>query len=133
MLTTAHILVVEDDPLVAEVIAAALSDQYTASVVETSAQALHCLSGGGIDLILLDCTLPDGIDDALVPAADQAGIPVVFMSGDPQRMEGLAPQPRPFILKPFTFAELVAVVERQIGGATPPRPDQRAGAAEPAP
>jgi DNA-binding response OmpR family regulator len=114
-----HILVVEDDLLVAEVIAAALDDDYATSVVESSAQALRRLSCGGIDLMLLDCTLPDGIDSGLIPAADQAGVPVVFMSGDPQRMEGLAAQPRPFILKPFTLADLVAVVERQIGGTTP--------------
>jgi DNA-binding response OmpR family regulator len=114
-----HILVVEDDPLVAEVIAAALDDDYATSVVETSAAALHRLADGGIDLMLLDCTLPDGIDRTLVPEADRIRVPVVFMSGDPQRMEGLATQPRPFILKPFTLADLVAAVAREIGGATP--------------
>jgi DNA-binding response OmpR family regulator len=114
-----HILVVEDDPLVAEVIAAALDDDYTASIVETSAAAMHRLSGGGIDLILLDCTLPDGIDRELIPQSDRIGVPVVFMSGDPHRMEGLATQPRPFILKPFTLGDLVATVERAIGGVTP--------------
>ena len=113
-----HILVVEDDPLVAEVIAAALEDDYAASLVETSAAALHSLSGGGIDLILLDCTLPDGIDRELIPLADRIGVPVVFMSGDPQRMEGLTTQPRPFILKPFTLGDLVAAVQRTIDGAT---------------
>ncbi|MGA3402054.1 MAG: response regulator [Acetobacteraceae bacterium] len=114
-----HILVVEDDPLVAEVIAAALDDEYATSLVETSAAALRLLSLGGIDLMLLDCTLPDGIDGALIPEVDRIGVPVVFMSGDPQRMEGLATRPRPFILKPFTLADLVTAVEREIGGATP--------------
>lgn len=114
-----HILVVEDDPLVAEVIAAALDDDYATSVVESASAALDHLADGGIDLMLLDCTLPDGIDPALVPHADKGGVPVVLMSGDPQRMEGLSAQPRPFILKPFTLAELVATVEREIGGATP--------------
>ena len=114
-----HILVVEDDPLVAEVISAALDDDYTTSVVDTSGAALVSLTLGGIDLVLLDCTLPDGIDPALVPAADRLNLPVVFMSGDPQRMEGLTTQPRPFILKPFTLAELAAAVARGIGGATP--------------
>jgi DNA-binding response OmpR family regulator len=114
-----HILVVEDDPLVAEVIAAALDDDYTAILVETSAAALHRLSGGGIDLILLDCTLPDGIDPELIPQSDRIGVPVVFMSGDPQRMEGLAAQPRPFILKPFALGDLITAVQRAIDGATP--------------
>jgi DNA-binding response OmpR family regulator len=114
-----HILVVEDDPLLAEVIAAALDDDYTTIVVETSAAALRILSNGGIDLMLLDCTLPGGIDRALVPEAERVGLPVVFMSGDPRRMEGLSAQPRPFIQKPFTIDELVTAVERAIGGATP--------------
>jgi DNA-binding response OmpR family regulator len=114
-----HILVIEDDPLVGEVIAAALDDDYITSVVESSAAALCVLSSSGIDLILLDCTLPDGIDCTLVPTADRMGLPVVFMSGDPQRMEGLATQPRPFILKPFTLGDLVAAVERALDGATP--------------
>lgn len=114
-----HILVVEDDPLVAEVVAAALDDDYATSIVETSAAALDLLSGSGIDLMLLDCTLPDGIDGMLIPSADRVGVPVVFMSGDPQRMEGLTTQPRPFILKPFTLAELISAVQRAIDGATP--------------
>jgi DNA-binding response OmpR family regulator len=114
-----HILVVEDDPLVAEVIAAALDDDYVTSLVETSAAALRRLSDGGIDLMLLDCTLPDGINCKLIPESDRIGVPVVFMSGDPERMEGLAPQPRPFILKPFTLGDLVAAVERAIRGAAP--------------
>jgi DNA-binding response OmpR family regulator len=117
MLGRPHILVVEDDPLVAEVIVAALDEDYTASIVETSAAALDRLSGGGIDLMLLDCTLPDGIDRQLIPQSDRIGVPVVFMSGDPQRMEGLAAQPRPFILKPFTLGDLVAAVQRAIDGA----------------
>ncbi len=114
-----HILVVEDDPLVAEVIAAALDDDYATTLVESSAAALRLVSGGGIDLMLLDCTLPDGIDTTLIPAADRMGLPVVFMSGDPQRMEGLSTQARPFILKPFTLVDLVTAVKREIGGATP--------------
>jgi DNA-binding NtrC family response regulator len=112
-----HILVVEDDPLVAEVIAAALDDDYRTSLVETSAAALDALAAGGIDLVLLDCTLPDGIHPTLIPAADSLRLPVVLMSGDPQRMESLTSQPRPFILKPFTLADLIAAVAREIGRA----------------
>jgi DNA-binding response OmpR family regulator len=106
MRTMPHVLVVEDDPLVAEVIAAALEDDYTTSLVETSAAALQHLGRGGIDLMLLDCTLPDGVDPSLVP-------------GDPQRIDGLVTQPRPFILKPFTLADLVNTVTQALRGARP--------------
>ena len=119
MNTKSHILVVEDDPLVSEVVAAALDDDYMTSLVETSAAALERLSGGGVDLMLLDCTLPGGIDAQLIPQADRSGVPVILMSGDPQRMEGLAVQPLPFILKPFSLADLLSVVASAIGRATP--------------
>jgi len=114
-----HVLVVEDDPLVSEVVAAALEDDYETSVVETSAAAFERLSGGGVDLMLLDCTLPGGIDADLIPAADRSGVPVILMSGDRQRMEGLAVRPRPFILKPFTLADLLSLVESAIDGDAP--------------
>ena len=110
-----HILVVDDDPLVAEVIAAALEELYETSHVATSAAALDLLSSLTADLMLLDCTLPDGVDPDLVPAANQAHVPVLFMSGDRERMERLTSEPRPFILKPFTLKDLLAAVEREIG------------------
>jgi DNA-binding NtrC family response regulator len=109
-----RILVVEDDPLVSEVIAAAL-DLYPVTLVESAARALECLRAGGIGLILLDCTLPGGVDEALLPEAAKAGAKVVLMSGDPGRMEKLADQPLPFILKPFTLGGLVETVERIFG------------------
>jgi DNA-binding response OmpR family regulator len=110
-----HILVVEDDPLVSEVVAAALDDAYETSLVETSMAALEKVESVPIDLMLLDCTLPGGVDSRLIPAADRRGVPVVLMSGDPGRMEKLVDQPRPFVLKPFTLASLLAAVEQVIG------------------
>jgi DNA-binding response OmpR family regulator len=114
MASRSHILVVEDDPLVSEVVAAALEDAYETSLVETSAAAMERLGRGGIDLMLLDCTLPDGLDAQLIPQADQSGVPVILMSGDPARMEDVADQPRPFVTKPFTLAGLLETVGRVI-------------------
>lgn len=110
-----HILVVEDDPLVCEVLSAALDDSYATTQVGTSRDAFECLSGGGIDLMLLDCTLPDGMDSRLVPHADQHRVPVIFMSGDPARVEKLCDQPRPFVVKPFTITALLNSIEAVIG------------------
>ncbi len=104
------ILVVEDDPLVSEVIAAALDDEYFIRVVETSADALDLLRDGGFQLMLLDCTLPGGVDAALIPEADRNGTAVVLMSGDPGRVAALSDQPRPFVLKPFTLTGLMDTV-----------------------
>lgn len=107
-----HILVVEDDPLVSEVVAAALDETYDTSLVETSAAAMERLGRGGVDLMLLDCTLPGGLDAALIPQADRSGVPVILMSGDPARMEHLVDQPRPFVTKPFSLSSLLETVER---------------------
>jgi DNA-binding NtrC family response regulator len=106
-----EILVVEDDPLVSEVIAAALDDGYTITTVETATAALEILRRGGVRLMLLDCTLPGGVGADLIPAADEVGTAVILMSGDPQRMTKLTDQPRPFILKPFSLAGLLDTVE----------------------
>ncbi len=104
------ILVVEDDPLVSEVIAAALDDDYDIRVVESSADALKSLRASQFRLMLLDCTLPGGVDVDLIPEADRHGTVVVLMSGDPGRMAKLTDQPRPFVLKPFTLMGLLDTV-----------------------
>jgi len=119
MNSRSRVLVVEDDPLVSEVVAAALDEDYETSLVDSSAAALERLSGGGVDLMLLDCTLPGGVDAHLIPTADRSGVPVVLMSGDPERMEGLAGRSRPCILKPFTLSNLLLVVQTTIGGGVP--------------
>jgi len=107
-----QILVVEDDTLVSEVIEAALDSRYQVTVVETANAAIDLLRRGGIRLMLLDCTLPGGLDADLLPEADRQGTLVIMMSGDPGRMDALATQGRPFVLKPFTLGDLVSAVQR---------------------
>src|SRR5579872_5959082 len=105
-----HILVVEDDPLVSEVVVDALDDVYETSCAETAAAAMQRLRDGGIDAMLLDCTLPGGLDPHLVPMADQSGIPVILMSGHPDMMERIPGVGRPCIQKPFSLTALLATV-----------------------
>lgn len=113
-----EILVVEDDPLVSEVITAALDDTYPITVVETAAAAMDVLRAGKIRLMLLDCTLPGGVDENLIPEADRLGAAVVLMSGDPGRMAKLTDQPRPFVLKPFTLVGLVDTVRTVLASSS---------------
>jgi DNA-binding response OmpR family regulator len=109
-----HILVVEDDPLVTEVVVDALEELYQTSCAETAAAALERLRAGGIDAMLLDCTLPGGLDPHLVPLADEAGVPVILMSGHPDMMERVPGSGRPFILKPFSLTSLLTTVQRVV-------------------
>jgi DNA-binding response OmpR family regulator len=106
-------LVVEDDPLVSEVVVDALDGLYETSRAETAAAALERLRAGGIDAMLLDCTLPGGLDPHLVPTADRSGVPVILMSGHPDMVERVAGV-RPFILKPFSLSALLATIERVV-------------------
>ncbi|MEJ0020936.1 MAG: response regulator [Acetobacteraceae bacterium] len=105
-----RILVVEDDPLVSEVVVDALDGIYDTSRAETAAAAMECLRAGGIDAMLLDCTLPGGLDPHLVPMADDSGIPVILMSGHPDMMERVPGAPRPCIQKPFSLTALLATI-----------------------
>ena len=100
-----HILVVEDDPLVANVILEALEETYAASHASAVETALERVRECGIDLILLDCSLVGGPADVLIQEADRAGIPIILMSGDPGMADRLGGG-RKFVLKPFTLSVL---------------------------
>jgi DNA-binding response OmpR family regulator len=113
-----RILVVEDDPLVSDVVMDALEGLYETSRAENSADAITALRAGGIDAMLLDCTLPGGLDPHLVPMADGQGVPVILMSGHPDMMERVPGMPRPCIQKPFSLTALLATIESVV------RPDE---------
>jgi DNA-binding response OmpR family regulator len=106
-----RILIVEDDPLVSEVVVDALDGVYDTSCAETAAAAIECLRAGGIDGILLDCTLPGGLDPRLVPLADDVGVPVILMSGHPDMLDRVPGVARPCIQKPFSLTALLATIE----------------------
>jgi DNA-binding response OmpR family regulator len=116
METCSHkrILVVEDDPLVSEVVVDALDGIYHTSRAENSAAAMACLRAGGIDAMLLDCTLPGGLDPHLVPMADDTGVPVILMSGHPDMMDRVPGVPRACIQKPFSLTALLTTIESVI-------------------
>ena len=115
MTNLAHILVVEDDPLVSDVVVDALDGLYQTSCAATAAAAIERLRAGGIQAMLLDCTLPGGIDPELLPLADRSGVPVILMSGHPETLDRLGVGvPRPSILKPFSLASLVSTIERVV-------------------
>jgi len=101
--TQSHVLVVEDDVLVAEVVIETLDPPYATTHVEDCAAALLRLRAGGIDVVLLDCTLPGGIDPELLSEADACGVPIVLMSGHPETAERIAGGRRPYLVKPFSM------------------------------
>lgn len=109
------ILVVEDEPLVAEVVADALSDAYRTIVVDAAAEALEQIRQGAIDLVLLDYLLPGGGSNHVMASANAAGVPVVIMSGDAERQSELSAGDHRFIAKPFRIGDLISAVNDAIG------------------
>jgi len=109
------ILVVEDEPLVADMLAEALSERYRAVQAGIAAEALTQLGIGECDLVLLDCLLPGGGASHVLEAAEQMGVPVVLMSGDPAPTTQNAMREHPFIAKPFTIEELMRTIDAAIG------------------
>ena len=106
-----RLLLVEDDPLVGETIAAMLEDDYDIILATTAASAMQCLTGREPPaVILLDCLLPDGGTANLLAEADRLGLFVVLTSGDPREADCLGTH-RPFLPKPFHQAALLKVLD----------------------
>ncbi len=125
MARTPRILVVEDEVLVAGIISDALSDTYEVICAQTVPDAVEHLLGSDIDLVLLDCVLPGGTMWQMVLESDRLGVPVVLMTGDPGQMKEVAGGPRPHILKPFSIAELLDVIDANVGVSVPGAPGGR--------
>ena len=115
----ARILVVEDQELLATIIADVLGDAHEVVCAPNVEDAVEHLLSGGIDLVLLDCVLPDGPDWQVALEADRQNIPVVFMTGDPGQVKELVGGDRPYLLKPFAMAALIDVIDSTAG----PRPN----------
>jgi PAS domain S-box-containing protein len=83
----AHILLVEDNPgdarLLRELLAEADHERFSMTHVDRLAAGISCVRKGGIDLVLLDLSLPDsqGFEPLDRMHAESAGIPIVVMTG----------------------------------------------------
>jgi DNA-binding response OmpR family regulator len=124
-----RILVVEDQSLVAETIATALSDDYDVVCGRNAAEALEVLQRGTTDLLLLDCLLPGGGAAAIASLAEQTGVPVVLMSGDMERIHALQDGTRTFLAKPFSMDALMQAAEAALTGSPVGTSGQQPGGA----
>ncbi len=116
----AHLLVVDDD----EDIRFLLSEffggvGYRVTAVSSGAALREAVTAGGIDLVLLDMSLPDESGLALAGAVlAPGGIPFVFVTGKDdtaERDEGLAAGALDYVVKPFNLAALLEMVQSALG------------------
>jgi len=117
------ILVVDDDPALAEALAASLaSEQAQVTVCATTAEATREIGHRRPDVVVLDVSLPDGdAFDVLEAVRLQTPTPaVVAISGvatplDSFRLGRLGAAS--FLAKPFTTAQLVGAIEQALAAS----------------
>ena len=111
-----RILVVEDEPKVADAVCEGLeAERYDVTVERTGDDALHRLVTSAFDLVLLDLGLPgqDGLDLLKSIRARGESTPVLILTArdtTPDRVRGLDAGADDYLVKPFAFGELVARV-----------------------
>ena len=120
----ASILVVDDEPLIAMMIADWLGELGCRVVgpVGTVAGALDLIGKGGLDGVLLDVTLGSGNSFDIADRAQVDGIPVGFITG--HSMADLPPQLKGALVlsKPFQFDDFKNLLDKLLGGAQPATP-----------
>ena len=110
------ILLVEDEPKTGDYLRQGLREAgFTVDLVQDGLDGLHLGIEGDQDLIILDVMLPRMDGWGVLQALTQAGIttPVIFLTAKDQveeRVRGLELGAADYLVKPFSFAELLARV-----------------------
>ncbi len=108
-----HILLVEDDPDLVSILVQVLEEAgYRVSAATRRTDARAVLRQGDIDLIVADSVLRGGNGDDIAKAAGRRKLPVIMISGEPDRIARLADGPAPFLQKPFRAAALIELVAK---------------------
>lgn len=111
-----HVLVVDDDTRISEMLTEALTAEgYTVSAAYSGTEALMMLSGTKPDLILLDLMLPGLSGEMLLPQIK--GIPVIVVSAKAELSDKvglLRGGAADYITKPFEIQELLARIAVQL-------------------
>lgn len=114
-----HILVVDDEPEIADLVGVYLtSEGYTVAKCHTAAAALDAAAGENFDLAILDVMLPDLSGFTLCARLrEQYPFPILMLtakSGDMDKINGLTIGADDYLTKPFNPLELVARVKAQL-------------------
>ncbi|MBV1832989.1 response regulator transcription factor [Novacetimonas pomaceti] len=113
-----HILVVEDEDMIANLLLTVLeASGFQVTTCADTASAMTQLAHGTFDATLVDLTLPDGPPDRVIDALRARNVPVIVISGDPDR---LARYPDlPALSKPFRMKALLARLEACLAEGMP--------------
>ncbi len=115
----ARIMVVDDDPQVANGLAAALEREgYVTMVAYSGRKAVELASQERLDLITMDIVMPemDGFETmkALSDDPNSAGVPILIVSLVSESEQGFALGAAGYLTKPATPTELIRSVEQAL-------------------
>ena len=119
-----HILVVEDDPQIADLLRRGLIyEGYSVAVTGDGPAGLTAARDRPPDLVLLDLMLP-GMDGLTVCARLRAAssVPILILTARdavPDRVKGLDAGADDYVVKPFNFDELLARIRAQLRRRAP--------------
>ena len=111
---TAHVLAVDDDPSVRQMIVDYLGDnEIRVTAVPSGKQIAEIMARDTIDLLVLDLRLPgeDGMDIARKLRTEAPGLPLIMLTGrkdEADRVMGLELGADDYLTKPFSPRELLA-------------------------
>jgi two-component system, OmpR family, response regulator len=123
-----RVLVVDDEPNLAEVVTMALRFQgFTVETAASGREALAAVAAFKPHLLVLDVMLPDmeGFEVAKRLGAQRAGVPIIFLTArdaTEDKIRGLSGGGDDYMTKPFSLEELVARIRtilRRTGQAAP--------------
>ncbi len=132
-----RILLIEDEPSIADNILYALKTEGMEVIWHPTAQAgMQALGEGSFQLLILDVGLPDGNGfEVCRELRRQSRLPIIFVTArkdEVDRVVGLELGADDYVVKPFSPRELSARVKAVLrraegggGGATEVSPDQR--------
>jgi DNA-binding NtrC family response regulator len=115
---TAHVLALEDEPALAELISEGLSGEgYSVTCAASVAAALEALRQGSFDVALLDLNVPDGsgIDVLKAIAEDGHATEAIILTGNAtvtNAIEAMKLGAYDFLTKPTRMDELSALVAK---------------------
>jgi len=121
-----RILVVDDEPMVREVLVGYLKrDGYAVDEAKNGSEALELAASAKPDLILLDVMLPEIDGFAVLTRLRQtSSVPVILLTAradEPDRIVGLELGADDYVVKPFSPREVVARVRSVLRRTQAPR------------
>ena len=122
--TIGRILIVDDEPVICDVLARALSEKgYQTDSAANAKTALTKIAENGYEVCIIDVKMPQTSGKELYEMMKQrypsSAEKVVFMTGDtvtPATEDFLASTGKPHLAKPFNSNEVIELVEETLGG-----------------